>query len=185
MAAAQQASSSGGAHAAEQPVAVATTTQLGDLPEACLARAIALTSPRDACRFAAVSPVFRAAADSDHVWRGFLPTQLLLDKPAAVVLQPAPAAAKSKKEAYLGLCDAAGAVAVCDGKDGGGCRVWLEKATGARCYVLSARRLSLPWDDGEFCWKFTPHPRSRFASLSPSPLLCSKFVVLPLNHIKN
>ena len=25
---------------------------------------------------------------------------------------------------------------------------------GARCYALSAWRLSLPWDDGEFCWKY-------------------------------
>ncbi|RCV30040.1 hypothetical protein SETIT_6G062100v2 [Setaria italica] len=155
MAAEPQASS--GAHAA--------ATQLGDLPEACLAQAIALTSPRDACRCAAVSPALRAAADSDHVWRGFLPEQLMIDghsyKPAAVALHQAPApAAKSKKEAYLGLCNASGAVAV------GGCRVWLERATGARCYALSARRLSLPWDDGEFCWKFTPHPRSRFAEVA-------------------
>jgi len=125
----------------------AAATQLGDLPEACLAQAIALTSPRDACRCAAVSPAFRAAADSDHVWRAFLPPQLDRAKPAPVpVLQPAPAS-RGKKEAYLGLCDAA------VGEDGG-CRVWLERATGARCYALSARRLSLPWDDGEFCWKY-------------------------------
>jgi hypothetical protein len=170
--AAEQVQASGGAQAA--------TTQLGDLPEACLAQAIALTSPRDACRCAAVSPAFRAAADSDHVWRAFLPPQL--DRKPTVVLQPAPPAArsksKSKKEAYLGLCDAAGAAAL-EGEDGG-CRVWLERATGARCYALSARRLSLPWDDGEFCWKFAPHPRSRSTTLSSScsflhpPLLCYK-----------
>ena len=142
----------------------AAATQLGDLPEACLAQAIALTSPRDACRCAAVSPAFRAAADSDHVWRAFLPPQLDRAKPAPVpVLQPAPAS-RGKKEAYLGLCDAA------VGEDGG-CRVWLERATGARCYALSARRLSLPWDDGEFCWKFAPHPRSRSTTSSSSAIL--------------
>ena len=130
----------------------AAATQPGDL-----AQAIALTSPRDACRCAAVSPAFRAAADSDHVWRAFLPPQLDRAKPAP--------ASRSKKEAYLGLCDAAGAAAV--GEDGG-CRVWLERATGARCYALSARRLSLPWDDGEFCWKFAPHPRSRSTTSSSS-----------------
>ncbi|CAL5010051.1 unnamed protein product [Urochloa decumbens] len=144
---AAQPASSGGAEAA---------TQLGDLPEECLAQAIALTSPRDACRIAAVSPAFRAAADSDHVWRAFLPRE----SPAVVLLQPA---AKSKKEAYLGLCDAGSAVTV---GDDGGCRMWLDKATSARCYALSARRLSLPWDDGEFCWKFTPHPRSRFGEVA-------------------
>ncbi|CAL5008494.1 unnamed protein product [Urochloa decumbens] len=143
---AAQAASGGGAQAA---------TQLGDLPEECLAQAIALTSPRDACRIAAVSPAFRAAADSDHVWRAFLPREA----PPVVLLQPA----KTKKEAYLGLCDAGSAVTV---GDDGGCRMWLDKASGARCYALSARRLSLPWDDGEFCWKFTPHPRSRFGEVA-------------------
>ncbi|CAO2186953.1 unnamed protein product [Urochloa humidicola] len=165
---AAQPASSGGAEAP------AAATQLGDLPEECLAQAIALTSPRDACRIAAVSPAFRAAADSDHVWRRFLPRET-----PAFVLQPAPTAAppaKSKKEAYLGLCDAANAAAV----DGGGVRVWLDRATGARCYALSARRLSLPWDDGEFCWKFTPHPRSRCGRSQPS-ITCERELALSLS----
>ncbi|KAF8728645.1 hypothetical protein HU200_017913 [Digitaria exilis] len=128
-------------------------TQVGDLPEVCLAHAIALTSPRDACRCAAVSPAFRAAADSDHVWRRFLPP----------VLQPGPKPAAGK-DAYLRLCDAGAAVPV-DG--GNGMRVWwLDKASGAKCYMLSARALSLPWDDGEFSWRWTPHPLSRFRDVA-------------------
>ncbi|RLM93581.1 F-box protein PP2-B10-like [Panicum miliaceum] len=105
-------------------------TQLGDLLEACMAQAIALTSPRDACRCAVVSPAFRAAADSDHVWRAFLPPQLdNRYRPAPVVLQPAPApTAARSKEAYLGLCEAPGVAAV--GEDSG-CRVWLDRGTGA------------------------------------------------------
>ena len=129
-------------------------TQVGDLPELYLSQAIARTSPRDACRCAAVSPAFCAAADSDHVWRAFLPQQLKHR-----------GSSSRKKDAYLGLCDAASAVAI-DG-DGGRCRVWLERASGARCYALSARRLSLPWDDGEYSWRFKHHPRSRFAITSP------------------
>ncbi|TVU43355.1 hypothetical protein EJB05_09817 [Eragrostis curvula] len=128
-------------------------TQLGDLPEACLAYAIALTSPRDACRFAAVSPSFRAAADSDHVWHRFIP-----EDHRAIVLQPSPAK-KTKKDAYLGLCD--GGVPV-----DGGCRMWLDKASGAKCYALSARRLSLPWDDGEFSWRWTRDTLFRFAEVA-------------------
>ncbi|XP_062192783.1 F-box protein PP2-B10-like isoform X2 [Phragmites australis] len=131
-------------------------TQVGDLPEVCLAHAIALTSPRDACRCAAVSPAFRAAADSDHVWCSFLPK---LDRQSTIVLQT-PTARSTKKDAYLGLCDAGAPV------DDGLVRVWLEKASGAKCYALSARRLSLPWDDGEFCWKWTPQPLSRFAEVA-------------------
>lgn len=75
-------------------------TKVGDLPEVCLAHAIALTSPRDACRCAAVSPAFRAAADSDHVWRRFLP-----QGPVATNKS------RTSKDAYLRLCDT-GAVLV-------------------------------------------------------------------------
>ncbi|RLN17341.1 F-box protein PP2-B11-like [Panicum miliaceum] len=128
-------------------------TRVGDLPEACLAHAIALTSPR--C--AAVSPAFRAAADSDHVWGRFIPED---HRRAPVALRPAAAAAgraDTKKDAYVGLCD--GGVPV--GGDGGGRRLWLDRASGAKCYALSARRLGLPWEDGEFSWRWVPHPLSR------------------------
>ncbi|TVU50111.1 hypothetical protein EJB05_01468, partial [Eragrostis curvula] len=134
----------------------AQETQVGDLPEACLAYAISLTSPSDACRCAVVSPFFRAAADSDHVWQRFIPKDL------EAVLQSLPLAKTArKKDAYIGLCDDVFPV---DGDSR--CRVWLEKASGAKCYALSARRLSLPWDDGEFSWRWTPHPLSRFAEVA-------------------
>ncbi|TVU42707.1 hypothetical protein EJB05_09128, partial [Eragrostis curvula] len=119
--------------------------QVSDLPEVCLAYAIALASPRGACRCAGVSPAFRAAADSDHVWRRFIPEDL----------RPWRRSSNSDKEAYLGLCYRSVPV---DGD--AGCRVWLEMASGAKCYALSARRLSLPWDDGEFSWRWAPHPRT-------------------------
>jgi hypothetical protein len=67
----ESASSSMAATVHHQPEAA--TTQVDDLPEACLAQAIALTSPRDA----AVLPAFRAAADSDRVWRSFVPADLM------------------------------------------------------------------------------------------------------------
>ncbi|OEL20546.1 F-box protein PP2-B11 [Dichanthelium oligosanthes] len=130
-------------------------TRVGDLPEACLAHAIALTSPRDACRCAAVSPAFRAAADSDHVWSRFIPAEGNHRAAAAA------GRASTKKNAYLGLCE--GGVPV-DGDVG--CRLWLDKASGAKCYALSARRLGLPWDDGEFSWRWVPHPRSRFGEVA-------------------
>ncbi|XP_062196212.1 F-box protein PP2-B10-like [Phragmites australis] len=131
------------------------TTRVGDLPQACLAHAIALTTPRDACRCAAVSPTFRAAADSGHVWRRFLPEDL--------GLQSLSKTTSTSKEAYLRLCDGSNAVPI---NGDGGCRVWLERASGAKCYALSARRLSLPWDDGEFSWRWTPHSLSRFSEVA-------------------
>jgi hypothetical protein len=177
-------------------------TEVGDLPEVCLAHAIALTSPHDACRCAAVSPAFRAAADSDHVWRRFLPPSG--HRGATVLLSPQgqgppPKRPETSKDAYLRLCDTSSTVVV-DGEGNGsmvivatktapaclsGClginrfisrnngldivqSMWLDKASGGWCYMLSARALSLPWDDGEFSWRWTPHPLSRFfSSITP------------------
>ena len=48
-----------------------------DLLEGCVAHVLALTSPRDACRYAAVSLCFRDAAESDTVWARFLPLDYL------------------------------------------------------------------------------------------------------------
>ncbi|XVF65106.1 hypothetical protein PTKIN_Ptkin09bG0220000 [Pterospermum kingtungense] len=44
------------------------------LPEECMCLILSLTSPRDACRAALVSPALRSVADSDAVWERFLPT---------------------------------------------------------------------------------------------------------------
>jgi hypothetical protein len=54
-------------------------TAAGDierLPEELLAAVISLTTSPDACRAAAVSRTFRAAADSDGVWSHLLPGDL-------------------------------------------------------------------------------------------------------------
>ncbi|XP_044958173.1 F-box protein PP2-B10-like [Hordeum vulgare subsp. vulgare] len=140
-------------------------TRVCDLPEACVAHVIALTSPRDACRCAAVSPCFRDAAESDVVWARFLPPDYLQLHQAPARRFPlsrsaSTAASSTKKEAYLGLTDVAVLV------DGGGMALWLAKGSGAKCVALSARRLSLPWEDGEYSWTWTPHPLSRFADVA-------------------
>lgn len=46
------------------------------LPVECISHIISLTSPGDACRSSLVSTVFREAADSDFVWRSFLPQDI-------------------------------------------------------------------------------------------------------------
>ncbi|KAL0457022.1 UNVERIFIED_CONTAM: F-box protein PP2-B7 [Sesamum latifolium] len=43
------------------------------LPELCIAKIVSFTSPRDACKAAAVSPVFKSVLESGIVWEGFLP----------------------------------------------------------------------------------------------------------------
>lgn len=139
-------------------------TRAGDLPEPCLAHAIALTSPRDACRCAAVSPAFRAAADSDYVWGRFVPEDHR--RAIALHLHAAGRDRGPRKDAYLALCDGGGGGVPVDVDGDGWCRLWLDQASGAKCYALSARRLSLPWEDGDFCWRWAPHARSRFGEVA-------------------
>ncbi|XP_040382651.1 F-box protein PP2-B10-like [Oryza brachyantha] len=144
-----------------EAAAAAEETRVGDLPEACLAEVIALTSPRDACRLAAVSPSFRAAAESDAVWGRFLPPDYRAVVPLAPAAPtPAGGGGRRKKCVYLGLCDKPVPV------DDGSMMVWLEKESGAKCFALPARKLSLPWEDGEFSWRWTPHPLSRFEEVA-------------------
>jgi hypothetical protein len=71
------------------------------LPEDCVAHAIAMTTPADACSSSAVSPAFRAAADSDAVWDRFLPRDH-----AAVLARADDGAHRecSKKELFTRLC---------------------------------------------------------------------------------
>lgn len=125
-------------------------TGIGDLPESVVAQVISMTSPRDACRCAAVSPHFRAAAGSDAVWDRFLPP----DHREILLLQQTrpPPPPSSSKDAFRRL--SAGAVL------GDGTAVWFSPRRG-KCVALSARRLSLPWDGGEFTWRWAPHPKSR------------------------
>ncbi|KAK9135628.1 hypothetical protein Syun_014958 [Stephania yunnanensis] len=49
-------------------------TSFFDLPVGSIFRILSLTSPQDVCRVSTVSSAFQFAADSDCVWKGFLPS---------------------------------------------------------------------------------------------------------------
>ena len=50
------------------------TTSFPALPEGCIANILSFTTPRDVCRLALVSTIFRSASLSDAVWHRFLPS---------------------------------------------------------------------------------------------------------------
>uniref|UniRef100_A0A0E0CSY9 F-box domain-containing protein n=1 Tax=Oryza meridionalis TaxID=40149 RepID=A0A0E0CSY9_9ORYZ len=125
--------------------------EIARLPEELLSAAISRASPRDACRAAAVSPAFRAAADSDAVWASFLPRDL--PDLADGELSPAP---PSKKELFLRLSD--GPYLLSDRL----MSMWLDRKTGAKCYMLSARSLVIIWGDTPHYWRWIPLIDSRF-----------------------
>ncbi|KAL0918453.1 hypothetical protein M5K25_010462 [Dendrobium thyrsiflorum] len=127
------------------------------LPEECVAHAISLTSPRDACRSEAVSAAFRSAASSDNVWRSFLPSDY------AEMLARAVDRVEfaSMKHLYFRLCDP---ILI----DGGKMGFFLDRETGVKCFILPARELRIVCVEGDTpqYWRWIHHPESRFSEVA-------------------
>ncbi|XBI34784.1 hypothetical protein VPH35_120548 [Triticum aestivum] len=104
------------------------------LPEELLSTILSRTSPRDACRAAAISPAFRGAADSDVVWACFLPCDR--DLPPLADGEQLPC---RKKDLFLRLSVSPVLL------PGGLVSMWLDRETGAGCYMVPARELSIGW----------------------------------------
>ncbi|CAN6232979.1 unnamed protein product [Urochloa humidicola] len=136
------------------PTESASACEIARLPEDLISASIACTTPRDACRVAAVSPAFRAAADSDAVWSCFLPRDL--PPLADGQLSPAP---PSKKALFMRLSDSP--VLLADGL----MSMWLDRETGAKCYMLSARALCIIWGGTPEYWSWIPITDSRFVAI--------------------
>ncbi|VFQ78859.1 unnamed protein product [Cuscuta campestris] len=132
---------------------------LDALPEGCIADALSLTSPRDACRLSLIASAFRSAAMSDAVWERFLPPDyrdiISRSADAADLL-----ASASKKDLYFRLCDFPVLI------DGDTMSFSLEKKSGKKCYMIGARSLKIVWSDTPAYWKWISHPHSRFAEVA-------------------
>nr|XP_018683792.1 PREDICTED: putative F-box protein PP2-B12 [Musa acuminata subsp. malaccensis] len=131
------------------------------LPEGCVAHAIALTSPRDVCRFSAVSSAFRSAAAYDTVWDRFLPSDYRSILSRAV----RPVVCSSKRDLFFRLCDS---LLI----DAGKMSFWLERSSGAKCYMLSARSLSITWGDTPQYWRWVPLSDCRFSEAAELVNVC-------------
>ncbi|KAF7091969.1 hypothetical protein CFC21_094503 [Triticum aestivum] len=108
------------------------SSEIGRLPEKLLVRVISLTSPVAASHAASVSRAFRAAADSDTVWSCFVPREL----PRFAKKQISPSTA-SKKALFRRLsCLPAFIPRKL-------MHMRLDKATGAKCFMLSAEILQI------------------------------------------
>ncbi|KAH0994535.1 hypothetical protein GBA52_018399 [Prunus armeniaca] len=148
---------------------------LQNLPEGCIANVVSLTTPRDACRLSSVSRSFKSASESDAVWDRFIPpethTILSLQSPSSSVSSSpsSPSStsnSKSKKELYLTLCD--NPVLIDQGK----MSFSLEKSSGKKCYMISARALSIVWADTPHYWKWISLPDSRFEEVAELVSVC-------------
>ncbi|KAF2601020.1 hypothetical protein F2Q68_00011289 [Brassica cretica] len=122
-----------------------------DLPVECISNIISFTSPRDACVVSSVSKTFGSAVQSDSVWEKFLPLGY-----ASMIPQPR---AFSTKELYFALCDH---FLIEDGKKS----FWLDKASGKKCIMLSAKELAITWGNSPQHWQWISNPESRFEKVA-------------------
>lgn len=129
------------------------------LPEDCISYIISFTNPRDACVAATVSKTFKSTVKSDITWEKFLPADYESLIPPSRVFS-------SKKELYFSLCN--DPVLFDDDKKS----VWLEKASGKRCLMLSAMNLSIIWGDNPQYWQWIPIPESRFEKVAKLRDVC-------------
>ncbi|KAH1032093.1 hypothetical protein J1N35_044267 [Gossypium stocksii] len=121
------------------------------LPHDCFAHILSLTSPIDACRISLVSSSIRISANSDDVWEKFLPP----DYQQILTRLRHPLIFSSKKHLFFRLCSP-------HLIDGGLKTFSLEKTTGKKQYMLSARELNIAWADNPLFWSWKPFPTSRF-----------------------
>ncbi|KAJ1692403.1 hypothetical protein LUZ63_009101 [Rhynchospora breviuscula] len=128
------------------------------LPEECLSHVISFTTPRDAILCSAVSRPLQSAADSDATWERFLPS----DYSSILSRAVDPVHYASKKDLYFRLCDPDHPLLI----DGGTMSFGLEKSSGAKCFMISARALSIIWSGEARYWKWIALPESRLCCLS-------------------
>ncbi|XP_022720129.1 F-box protein PP2-B15-like [Durio zibethinus] len=125
------------------------------LPDDCFAHILSFTSPIDACRISLVSSAVRISANSDNVWQKFLPSdyQDILSR----LLHPL--VYYSSKELFFRLCNP-------HLIDGGNKTFSLEKSSGKKRYVLSARELNITWAENPLFWTWKPFTESRFSEVA-------------------
>lgn len=135
-----------------------STTSIVSLPEDCVSAILSHTSPQDACRFSLVSNTFVSVANSDLVWKTFLPSDYE-DIVSRAVNQFSFKFISSYKQLFRSFCRPLLL-------DGGNKSFKLEKFSGKKCYMLSARELSIAWSIDPMFWSWKSSPESRFPEVA-------------------
>ncbi|XP_059313243.1 F-box protein PP2-B15-like [Lycium ferocissimum] len=140
---------------------VAAGEHLYDLPEDCISTIICLTSPPDALKLSLVNSIFRSVAELDCVWNAFLPS----DWQEIAGNSVTPLKFSSKRELFLCLCSS---ILI----DGGNKAFALDKSTGKKSYVISAKELSIVYGDEPEHWNWKTILESRFAEVAELKMIC-------------
>lgn len=131
------------------------------LPDDCIAHVLSCTTPQDVCQSSIVSSAVRRAAESDNLWEKFLPS----DYREIISRLMFPVSFTSKKELFVKLSSP---LLI----DGGSKTFSIDKVTGKKSYMLSARELHITWSSNSLYWSWKPLLKSRFAEVTELVMVC-------------
>uniref|UniRef100_A0A7N0RHG7 F-box domain-containing protein n=1 Tax=Kalanchoe fedtschenkoi TaxID=63787 RepID=A0A7N0RHG7_KALFE len=156
------------------------------LPEDCVGHIFSFASPPDACRMCLVSSAVQCMVESDSVWARFLP----YDYQDIVSRLDSPLEFSSMKDLFFKLCQSRlidggqkvstyiGEISKCIFSDHHliidvvAQVFWLDRRTAKKCYILSARELSITWASNPLYWSWKPLNGSRFAEVAELRTIC-------------
>ncbi|XP_028780938.1 F-box protein PP2-B15 [Neltuma alba] len=127
-------------------------SNIDTLPDDCVSTILSFTSPADVSRFCSVSSSLRSPALSDLLWLSFLPS----DYPDILSRAVTPLDFSSKRDLFHALTRPFLI-------DGGSKSFQLDRSSGKKSYIISARELSVTWGNDPMLWSWTPMPESRFS----------------------
>ncbi|CAL4967590.1 unnamed protein product [Urochloa decumbens] len=121
--------------------------EIACLPQELLMKVLLHITPQDACRAAAVSQAFRAILDSDTFWTCFVPN---INDPLCLAFEAEVIYSRTLSQKKKFLCLSDRPILFADHH----MSTWLDRKTGARCYMLSARVLNIAWGDTPHYWRW-------------------------------
>ncbi|XP_057451787.1 putative F-box protein PP2-B12 [Lotus japonicus] len=127
-----------------------------ELSEECITDILCRTTPLDVARISIVSKILCSVADSNTIWDHFLPFDYHSIISQSLSLDNAP----SKKAIYLALSDHPIII------DRGKKSFQLDRKSGKKCYMLSARALYIFNSDDERYCRWVTIPESRFEEVA-------------------
>ncbi|KAK4724485.1 hypothetical protein R3W88_027264 [Solanum pinnatisectum] len=126
------------------------------LLEGCKFEIISKTTPADAVRSIILSKGFKSVAESDEIWRRFLPRdyQEIIDR-SEFLLDCNP-----KKELFCRLYDSPILL------DGGKLSFFLHKHSEKKYFIIAPRELIILDSDDAFSWQWGPRRDSKFSEVA-------------------
>ncbi|PWA70261.1 F-box domain, cyclin-like protein [Artemisia annua] len=129
-------------------------TNLGDMPESCVALILSYLEPVDICRLARINRAFRAASTADFIWASKLPSNYRNLAGSLFVTEKL-----GEKEIFARLSRGVSF-------DSGNKEFWLDKTTRGVCVSISSKALTITGIDDRRYWNHIPSDESRYRTVA-------------------